>query len=180
MLGLIPNMFHKKSSFPEEGDLVIATVKRVLPHCAFVKLEEYEDEEAMLHISEISSSWTKNIRNHVQEGNLLVLKVMKVDEEKDHIDVSLKRVPGGERKAKLSEWKIEKRMEKLLEIFGKSNKKTLEQTYELLGEMIIDVFGSLSNFYTAIKEHGEEVLKDLDVEDKWKRGFFEVVNAQIK
>lgn len=173
-------MLHKKSGFPDKGDLVIATVKRVLPHCAFVLLEEYKDREAMLHISEISSSWTKNIRNHVQEGNLLVLKVMNIDTKKEYIDVSLKRVSDGERKNRLSEWKIEKRMERLLEVFGKNKKKSLDEIYELLGDKIVEIFGSLSTFYNAIREQGEEILEDLDAEKKLKKEFFEMVAAQIK
>lgn len=172
-------MFYTKQGFPEEDELVITIVKKVNPHSAFVKLEEY-DKEAMLHVSEISSSWIKNIRDYVQEGALLVLKVVGLHEEKGHIDVSLKRVSEGERKRKLLEWKIEKKMEKLLELLAKKKEKTLEQAYDAIGNIILDNFGSLYNFYDAIKTEGESILKEFEADPTWKKEFFKSVKDQIK
>ena len=60
--------------YPEERDLVMCSVKEVFPYGAFVILDEY-DKEGMIHIKEISSSWVKNIRNHVREGQKIVCKV---------------------------------------------------------------------------------------------------------
>ena len=49
------SMFFKREGRPEKGELVICTVKRILPHAAFVYLDEYRNLEAMLHVSEVSS-----------------------------------------------------------------------------------------------------------------------------
>ncbi len=46
--------------------------------------------EGLLHVSEISSSWIRNIRDFVREGQKMVLKVLRVDLEKGHIDLSLR------------------------------------------------------------------------------------------
>jgi translation initiation factor 2 alpha subunit (eIF-2alpha) len=65
-------------------------------------------------------------------------------------------------------------------VFGKNKKKSPDEIHEMLGDKIIETFGSLSTFYNAIREQGKEILEDLDVEKKLKKEFFEMVDAQIK
>ena len=90
----------KKQEWPEIGDLVIATVETVTDYGAYVKLDEY-DKKGLLHISEISSSWIRNIRDFVREGQKIVLKVLRVDIEKGHVDLSLRRVTKREKIEKI-------------------------------------------------------------------------------
>ena len=94
----------KKQEWPEPGDLVIATVETVADYGAYVKLDEY-DKKGLLHVSEISSSWIRNIRDFVREGQKVVLKVLRVDPEKGHIDLSLRRVTKREKIEKIMIWK---------------------------------------------------------------------------
>ncbi len=56
-----------KPEWPEVGDIVVATVTRIVGHGAYVSLDEHNGKEGLLHISEISSRWVRNIRNHVRE-----------------------------------------------------------------------------------------------------------------
>ena len=53
-------VFYKKKGFPNEGDIVLCKVTKILPHSVFAELLEYTNKEGMIHISEISSKWTKN------------------------------------------------------------------------------------------------------------------------
>ena len=87
-------------SYPDVGDLAIATVKRVVDYGAYVRLDEYEGIEGLVHISEISTTWVKNIREHVREGQKLVLKVLRVDRERAQVDLSLRRVTGRKRQTR--------------------------------------------------------------------------------
>ena len=43
-------MFFKREGKPEPKELVVCTVKKVLPHAAFVYLDEYNNLEAMLFV----------------------------------------------------------------------------------------------------------------------------------
>ena len=86
--------------FPEVGDLVIATIDRITEYGAYVTLDEY-GKEGFLHISEISSSWIRNIKDYIREGQKTVLKVLRVNIERDQIDLSLRRVSKRERIEKL-------------------------------------------------------------------------------
>lgn len=94
----------RKPEWPDVGDLVIATVVRVTDYGAYVKLDEY-GKEGLLHISEISSSWVRNIRNFVREGQKVVLRVLRVDAEKRHVDLSLRRVTKRQKREKILFWK---------------------------------------------------------------------------
>ena len=51
-------MAERKLEWPERGDLVIATIESITTYGAYAKLDEY-DRKALLHISEISSSWIR-------------------------------------------------------------------------------------------------------------------------
>ena len=81
----------KRPEWPEVGDLVIVTVNRITDYGAYVTLDEY-GKEGLLHVSEVASSWVRNIRDFVREGQKTVLKVLRVDTEKGHVDISLRRV----------------------------------------------------------------------------------------
>ncbi|HIE33962.1 MAG TPA: S1 RNA-binding domain-containing protein, partial [Candidatus Altiarchaeales archaeon] len=95
----------KESRYPEPGELVIATVQNIFKQGAFVTLDEYGNKRGMLHLSEISLKWVRNIRNYVKEGQKVVLLVLRVNPERGHIDLSLRRVSDAQRKAKLQEVK---------------------------------------------------------------------------
>mgnify|MGYP006174020873 CR=1 FL=1 len=65
-----------QKNLPEEGDIVIANVKQVTNHGAYVFLEEYENMTGFLHISEIATGWIRNIERYVRPNQKIVLKVI--------------------------------------------------------------------------------------------------------
>ena len=97
-------MAERKPQWPEAGDLVIATIETVTDYGAYAKLDEYS-KRGLLHVSEISSSWIRNIRDFVRENQKVVLKVLRVDQEKGHVDLSLRRVTKREKIEKIKSWK---------------------------------------------------------------------------
>lgn len=106
-------MSERKPEYPEIGDLIIATIETVTDYGAYAKLDEY-NKRGLLHVSEISSSWIRNIRDFVREGQKMVLKVLRVDVEKGHIDLSLRRVTKRERIEKIKFWKKDRKADALL------------------------------------------------------------------
>ena len=56
--GLI--MIFKKNNYPENNELIVCTVKKVLPHSVFCNLDEY-NHEGMIHISEVAPGRIRNM-----------------------------------------------------------------------------------------------------------------------
>ena len=102
-------MFYQKKGIPEENEIVICTVKKILPHGVFVGLDEYKDKEGLIHISEISPGRVRNIRDFVKEGKRIVCKILKINLERNHIDLSLRRVTQSQRINKNTSYKQEQK-----------------------------------------------------------------------
>ncbi|HOT95348.1 MAG TPA: translation initiation factor IF-2 subunit alpha [Methanoregulaceae archaeon] len=98
-----------EGSWPEEGELVVCTVTQVKDFVAFVQLDEYGGREGLIPISEIATGWIKYIRDHISEGQKIVCKVLHVDPERGHIDLSKKDVNDHQRSEKIREWKSEQK-----------------------------------------------------------------------
>ena len=62
---------------PEQGEIVLATVTKVMDHGAYVTLDEYDDIQGFLHISEIAPGWIRSVNRFVRDGEKKVLLVKK-------------------------------------------------------------------------------------------------------
>jgi len=166
-----------KQEWPEAGDLVIATVQSVADYGAYAKLDEY-DKQGLLHVSEISSSWIRNIRDFVREGQKLVLKVLKVDVEKRHIDLSLRRVTKREKIEKMMAWKKERKAETLVRSVADKMGLSPEQVYEKAGTAIEKEYGLYEGFERAVKE-GPEILTKIGISEELANAFVTVAQERI-
>lgn len=166
--------------FPEVGELVIATVNNITDYGSYVTLDEYDGLEGLLHISEMSSSWVKNIRDYVREREKIVLKVLRVDPEKDHIDLSLRRVSGKEKQEKMLEWKKKRRAEYILDFAAKKlgvEPKTFKtEIITLLEEKFNTAYSGLEEFV----ERKEEVAEKLKIPKDYADAIFEYAQQKIK
>jgi len=170
-------MVLKKQEWPEIGDLVIATVETVTDYGAYVKLDEY-GKKGLLHVSEISSSWIRNIRDFVREAQKIVLKVLRVDVEKGHIDLSLRRVTKREKIEKIMSWKKERKAETLMRTVAEKTELSLEQVYEKAGSLMENEYGLYEGFEKAVKE-GEEALTRIGVPSEIAKAVVEVGQERI-
>lgn len=139
----------QKKEYPEEGELIVGTVTKVQNFGAFVSLDEYMGKEGFIHISEIATGWVKRIRNFVREKQKVVCKVVNVDMQKNHIDLSLKKVNDHQRREKIQEWKNTQKSSRLFEMVAKNLNRPLEQCYQEFGDALAKKYGSL---YAAFEE----------------------------
>jgi len=164
--------------FPEQGELVVGTVKSVKNFGAFISLDEYGEREGFIHIAEVATGWVKYIRNYVREGQKVVCKVMNVDVDKEHIDLSLKQVNEHQRREKIRLWKNELKAEKLLEFVGEKINKDVDDCYEAFANDLIEKYGSL---YEAFEQSAidQDSLKRDGFKGKWVKHFADTAMDNI-
>ncbi|MBI4360909.1 translation initiation factor IF-2 subunit alpha [Candidatus Micrarchaeota archaeon] len=164
-------------NYPERGEFVIAKVKKILPFGAILSLDEYSAQEAFVHISEVSSGWVRNIRDHVKEGQLTVAKVIRVDESKHQVDVSLKSVSESDKKRKLQLNQSEKRARKMLEVVAKKLGKPLAVALQEAGKPLEDAYGDLYAAFEAMAAGQELSAK---IPKMWAAALTELAKKEIK
>lgn len=157
-------MLYKKKGLPEEDEIVLCKVTKLFPNSVFVDLLEY-DNSGMIHISEISPGRIRNLRDFVSLDRQIICKVLRIDREKGHIDLSLRRVNSLQRTAKLDEYKQELKSENLVQNLSKKLKKPVEQIYQKIAE---SVFKKYSHLYLCFKDvaAGNVDLEKIGVEKK--------------
>jgi translation initiation factor 2 subunit 1 len=173
-------MVLKRAEWPLTDEFAIAVATKVANYGAYVILPEFGDKEGFIHISEISSTWVRNIRNHIQENQRVVVKVLKVDTEKMHIDCSLRRVSNETKRTKNNEWKRAQKAEKLLELIAKENDMTLEQVYEKIGWPIEDVFGEIYKGLEKASDGGVEVFEEVAATKKLRKQVADLAEQRIE
>ena len=171
-------MAERKPEYPELGDLIIATIETVTDYGAYAKLDEY-NKRGLLHVSEISSSWIRNIRDFVRENQKMVLKVLRVDPEKGHIDLSLRRVTKRERIEKIKSWKKERKADALLRGVAEKVGLPVEEVYQKAGSLLEEKYGLYDGFEKVVKE-GPEVLMKLGVPEDMAKVFAQVAEERIR
>lgn len=163
--------------FPEEGEVVLATVKEITPYGAYVTLDEYDDLLGFLHISEISTGWVKNIEKHVKERQKIVLKVIRVNERRQEIDLSLRQVTKEEKKRKIMDVKRELKAKGLLNIVKDDLGLNSDERYrEIMEEHFKDLYDALEN----VVRRGPVALTELGIDEEYANKVYEVVKNRIK
>ncbi len=173
-------MFYKKPGLPNSNDFVLCTVKKILHHSVFVSIDEYNNLEGLINISEIAPGRIRNIRDYVKPDKTIVCKVLKVNYQTRQIDLSLRRVSVNAMKIKIDEYRQEEKAEKLLEFIGKQLNLDMERMYKEAGIKIIDEFGSLHECFNKIANNEEDILKKLEINEKIASLLNKTVKEKIK
>lgn len=169
----------ERSGWPDEGDNVVCSVKRVTDFGAFVELDEYGHKEGLIHISDVASGWVKYIRDHVREGQKIVCKVLYVDTAKHHIDLSLKDVNEHQRREKIQEWKNEQKAEKWIEYVAKTVKISIEDLLKLT-DLFYDKFGSVYAAFEKSRFEGTSILIKIGVGKEVADAIAKVAHDNLK
>ncbi|HJJ42138.1 MAG TPA: translation initiation factor IF-2 subunit alpha [Methanocorpusculum sp.] len=164
-------------NWPEEGELVVCSVTEVKDFAAFVTLDEYDGHPGLIPIAEVARGWIKYIRDYIREGQKVVCKVLNVDEQKGHIDLSLKDVNEHHRREKIQDWKNEQKAHKWIE-FASNDSGTEERVFEealyALGE------GSLYKCFEDLILNTDKTLAKLNLSDKEKDAIYKIASENVK
>lgn len=150
---------------PEQGEIVIATVTKIMDHGAYVSLDEYNGIQGFLHISEIAPGWIRSVNKYVKEGEKKVLLVKRVNPERADIDLSLKQVSNDQKKRKLLEVKQYEKSKAFLQGV-KEKAKLTDAELEKLEEELYSKYDSIYDAFIDIARNGIKVVKDLKLSKK--------------
>ncbi len=170
-------MSENKSEWPEPGDLVITTIESIMDYGAYVNLDEY-NKRGFLHVSEISSARIRNVRDFVHEKQKMVLKVVRVNLERGHIDLSLRRVTKRERIEKIKAWKKDRKGEVLLGTVAERVGLPKEEVYQKAGRVLEENYGLYEGFEKTIKD-GIEPLTKLNIPEDIAKAIAQVAEERI-
>lgn len=85
--------WHTKAEGFKVGQLVEGTITRLTKFGAFARLEG--DIEGLIHISELSENRINHPKEAVKEGDVLTLRVIRIDADQRRIGLSLRKVDSG-------------------------------------------------------------------------------------
>lgn len=88
----------------EKGKIITGCVTGIENYGIFVTLDEYYN--GLIHISEISNNFVRNIGDYVNVGETIKAKVVDTDEENYHVKLSIKDIDyrmNNQRKTKIVE-----------------------------------------------------------------------------
>lgn len=79
------------------GDIVEGKVMSIMPFGAFIEWDK--KQSGLVHISEVSREYVKDINTHLQKGQIVKAKVIKID-DKGKISLSIKQAMPEEKREK--------------------------------------------------------------------------------
>ncbi len=177
---LLEVMYFHKEGYPEEHEFVLCTVERITPNSIFVTLDDFDNKEGLIHISEIAPGRIRNIRDYVKEKHKVVCIVLTSNKERNLIDLSLRRV-SLQHKLAVEEWhKQETIAEKLLDSIARSLKLDGKEMYEKVGKQLIQMYGSLFKAFQEVSNQGEKALEKIKIDKKVATQLLSLVQERIK
>ena len=75
----------------KKGDIVKVVVSGIEPYGIFVKIDE--DYSGLIHISEISNRFVRNISDYVKQNEIINAKILDIDSNTNHMNLSIKDIP---------------------------------------------------------------------------------------
>lgn len=169
----------RRKGLPNWSELVLVNVERITPYAAWCKLVEYPGMEGMIHVSEVAGKWVHDIRDFVKAKKQYVAKVVKIDYQKNAVNLSLKRVTKLDEREKMNSFRMEQRAEKMLEHAAKELGKSLDQAYEEVGFLMQEKFGNISTAFDEARESKEKLIQN-GIPQEWTEAIAKIAQASFQ
>jgi translation initiation factor 2 subunit 1 len=168
---------------PQVDDLVMVRVESVSDLCVLVTLLEYSNREAYVAGRDLTRTRVRTLNQVVRVGATEVMKVIRVDTEKGHIDVSKIQVVPDE----ISQFKEKFSQAKTVHSIMAHLAHTTGFDFKLLCEAIAwplnRTFGNTYEAFRSISHtsSADQILQDLEFPDESvKQKLIEIIQRRLK
>ncbi len=130
----------------------------------------------------IASTWVRNIRNYIKEGQKTVAKVLRVNRQKRQVDVSMRRVSDSQKRETLRAWKNAQKAANILALAQKRIEEMGVKTLSLeeVNDILEKEFGSSYGGLEAAFEGGAEILINAGIPKEWADILEEFAKSSIE
>jgi translation initiation factor 2 subunit 1 len=164
MSSSMPSNSDDRQPLPQEGDIIIATVRDVSGHGAYLTLDEFNGITGFLPIREVATGYVRHIQRLIRAKQKVVVKVIKVNKNRGEIDTSLKQISGEERKAKLIEVKRNEKASGFLDSVKLKAGLSDVQLKEIEGT-ILQHYDDVYELFEEVATSGIDKIKELGFAD---------------
>lgn len=159
-----------------EGQFVVVKIIKIEDNIITVKLLEYTNVEGLIMPNEISRRRIRNITQVTKLGRIEICQILKIENE--HVDLSLKQVDEEDKSSTLEKYKKNKLAYSIAEKIAKKLNKTTCDIYQIYNKEI-QKYGSLYNFFGAIKENMHYINKNNIIEQVTEDIIYQEFKASI-
>ncbi len=163
-----------KQGYPQMGELVICTAKKISQFAAWCSLDEYQNLEGMVHISEAAGKWVHDIKKFIKPNKQYVAKVVKVDVAANVINLSLKRVSKSEDRSKWNDFRKGQRATGILKVIAKELGISLDDAYQKIGFKLQEEFGDLYSGFEEI-DKSPDLLEKLGIDEDLREPIIKIL-----
>lgn len=160
----------------EEGDIIIGIVDKIVGISVFVKLDS--GKEGVLMISEVAPGRIRNIRDYVNPGQKIVVKILRIDQENRRIDLSLRRVNQKEKKEILENEKKETELKTLIKIITNDENKAKETVDKIRADMLVTQL--FNDFLNKQEKEFISTLKSFGLSENESKTLYSMLKDKIK
>jgi len=151
---------------PKEGELVMVKIQSISDMGVTVLLLEYDEIEGTIGLNELSNKLIRSINKFIRIGTTECVVVTKIDEYKNYIDLSKKKVSDSDRKAHEKQYHKAKRVNSILVHVAKTlnyDKPQLEELYKRTAWNFDANCGSFEAFNRAVDD--SNILNECEIDD---------------
>lgn len=167
------------------GDVVKGEIRGLQHYGAFVQIDE--NLVGLIHISEISERFVRNVEDYFQLGDIITVKIIDLDESQNHAKLSIKQLPDSDRigKKKMGNnfYRKRKYVNDKVDYFSALEESTMESLNKLYGEVnegIVKIDYSHTKIVLNFDQYQEKIndihekMHNKDIEGKEYLGWLDL------
>jgi len=148
-----------EAEFPELEDIAVVQVKRIVDMGAYVNLLEYDNQEGMMLLSELSKRRIRSVAKLLRVGRTEICLVLRVDTDKGYVDLSKRRVEPEDASAKEEQFARAKAVHGIMRHVAQTHEIPVN---ELSAKASWPLYAKYTDAFEAYKKHINQEL------DLWK------------